>query len=32
MVIEREFELKKKLIDLKNELVRLRVTYDMGEY
>ena len=32
MVIEREFELKKKLVDLKNELVSLRVTYDMGEY
>lgn len=31
-VIEREIHLKKRLIDLKNELVRIRVTYDMGEY
>jgi hypothetical protein len=32
IVLDREFSLKKKIIDLKNELVRLRVTYDMGEY
>ncbi len=31
-IIDREIHLKKRLIDLKNELVRLRVTYDMGEY
>ena len=31
-IIEREIHLKKKLIDLKNELVRIRVAYDMGEY
>lgn len=24
--------IKKKVVDLKNELVRVRVTYDMGEY
>ena len=32
LLLDREFSLKKKIIDLKNELVRLRVTYDMGEY
>eukprot|EP00347_Sterkiella_histriomuscorum_P009187 403342191 len=31
-IVVREFGLKKRLVELKNELVRLRVTYDMGEY
>ncbi|CDW81066.1 UNKNOWN [Stylonychia lemnae] len=30
--IAREFLNKKQIVELKNELVRLRVTYDMGEY
>ena len=31
-VINREFELKKRIVELKNELVKLRVSYDMDEY
>jgi hypothetical protein len=31
-VIEREYMLKKRLVELKNELVQVRVREDMGEY
>ena len=31
-MLNREFSLKKRLVELKNELVKLRVRDDMGEY
>jgi regulator of replication initiation timing len=31
-VLNREYKLKKRLIELKNELVKIRVKEDMGEY